>query len=345
MKDPCVECDNLGDRNSFFRQHHVQLVEFLADPTAASPFSGLASDIPNLTDGGLKLVAETTFEGICIYEQGVILDANRQCCDLFGYASEELQGMDGLALFAPQSQKAVAQYFSTGFQGPYQAYGLRKYGGIFPVEVRARGFQQDGKVLQFAVFRDITERREMEKKNVEIEKKYQRLYDNYPSPLYRTRISDGQLLECNWAMVELFGYESKDEFCSAGGVSAHYVEQDGRAAFLSRLKKEERIEKFEIQFRCRDDHALWVEVTAEIFPEQFYLEGSMQNITAFKVLSKTERQVLRLIVQGRSNRDIACGSERSIRTIEDHRSNIMKKLGAGNLVELLKKAESLRPEF
>lgn len=345
MKDPCVGCDSVSERNLFFRLHHAQLLELLSDPITASPFCELVSDIPSLTDGGLKLVADATFEGICIYEEEVILVANQQFCDMFGYASKELQGVGVLALFAPQSQTAVTQYFSTGFQGPYQAYGLRKYGGIFPVEVRARGFRQAGRVLQFAVFRDLTERWEKEKNHAEIEKKYQQLYNNYPVPLFRTRISDGQLLECNWAMAELFGYKSKDDFCSAGGIIAHYLDRNGRAAFLDRLKKEDRVEKYEIQFRCREGHALWVEVAAEIFPEQFYLEGSMQNITAFKVLSKTERQVLRLIVQGRSNRDIALASDRSIRTIEDHRSNIMKKLGARNLVGLLKKAESLRPEF
>ena len=37
-------------------------------------------------------------------------------------------------------------------------------------------------------------------------------------------------------------------------------------------------------------------------------------------------------------------SDRSVRTIEDHRANIMNKLGADNLPDLVRKAKSLRPE-
>ena len=70
----------------------------------------------------------------------------------------------------------------------------------------------------------------------------------------------------------------------------------------------------------------------------------MLEITATKALTKTERDILRQIANGKSNKEIAYASNRSVRTIEDHRSNIMKKLGAGNIVELIHKANSLRPE-
>jgi DNA-binding NarL/FixJ family response regulator len=85
-------------------------------------------------------------------------------------------------------------------------------------------------------------------------------------------------------------------------------------------------------------------MTAEIFPEASYLEGAMQDITASKVLTPVEKKVLRLIVEGMGNKQVARILKRSVRTIEDHRSHIMTKLGADNMAELISKAKSLRPE-
>ncbi len=54
-------------------------------------------------------------------------------------------------------------------------------------------------------------------------------------------------------------------------------------------------------------------------------------------LTKRERQILRMLSEGVNNRDIAEQLNKSVRTVETHRFNIMKKLGVGNVVELLRK--------
>ena len=54
-------------------------------------------------------------------------------------------------------------------------------------------------------------------------------------------------------------------------------------------------------------------------------------------LTKREKQILELIYDGVSNKDIADKLDKSIRTIETHRFNIMKKLEVNNVTELLKK--------
>ncbi|MEP4532557.1 MAG: response regulator transcription factor [Cyclobacteriaceae bacterium] len=56
-------------------------------------------------------------------------------------------------------------------------------------------------------------------------------------------------------------------------------------------------------------------------------------------LTKREKQILGLIYEGVSNKDIAEKLSKSIRTIETHRFNIMKKLQVNNITELLKKVE------
>lgn len=60
-----------------------------------------------------------------------------------------------------------------------------------------------------------------------------------------------------------------------------------------------------------------------------------------KALSPVEEHVLRLVCQGRTSRDIAGVLHRSQRTVEVHRHHLMWKLGAGNIVELVKKAAAM----
>lgn len=56
------------------------------------------------------------------------------------------------------------------------------------------------------------------------------------------------------------------------------------------------------------------------------------------VLTKREKGILKLIVNGMNNREIADQLDISIRTIETHRANIMKKLHVKNAVELVRVA-------
>lgn len=60
-----------------------------------------------------------------------------------------------------------------------------------------------------------------------------------------------------------------------------------------------------------------------------------------KALTRTETEVLRLILDGKSNKEIAHLRHRSVRTIEAHRSHLMRKLGADNLLDLLKQTAAM----
>jgi FixJ family two-component response regulator len=55
-------------------------------------------------------------------------------------------------------------------------------------------------------------------------------------------------------------------------------------------------------------------------------------------LTARERQVLECIVAGRLNKQIADDLGISIKTVEAHRANIMDKLNAGTVADLLRLA-------
>jgi len=59
-------------------------------------------------------------------------------------------------------------------------------------------------------------------------------------------------------------------------------------------------------------------------------------------LTNAEREILKLMVEGKSNSEIAAFLHRSIRTIERHRYSLMRKLNVSNQTELAKVAVVLR---
>ncbi len=70
-------------------------------------------------------------------------------------------------------------------------------------------------------------------------------------------------------------------------------------------------------------------------------EAELHDPLVGKPLTRTERIVLCLILEGISNKRIAYILERSERTIEVHRSRVMRKLGVDNLVDLVKKSTAM----
>lgn len=71
------------------------------------------------------------------------------------------------------------------------------------------------------------------------------------------------------------------------------------------------------------------------------VDDSEKCLPEGKLLTVTEMKVLRLILDGKSNKEIGNLLHRSIRTIEMHRSKIMQKLGVDNLADLVKKVTAM----
>ncbi len=285
-----------------------------------------------------RRLSETTFEAIVIHKQGQVIDANQKFFEMFGYTQEEIGHIDGIELIAPQFRDLVRSNFLSGNEQIYEAVGLKKDGTEFPIEIQAKNSQMDGVAVRIGAIKDLTRRKEMQRQLIESEKKYRAMYDHAQVPLYRTRISDGKLLDCNLAMAVLLGYDNKEECLREHYSAAHYANPSRRAELLAQLEKEGSVANFEIEFIRRNGTHGWVNITATLFPQEGVIEGAQFDITAAKVLSRAEKKVLALIMQGHCNKEAAKQLGRSVRTVEDQRSKIMQKLGVSNQVELTKLA-------
>lgn len=80
-----------------------------------------------------------------------------------------------------------------------------------------------------------------------------------------------------------------------------------------------------------------VEAALKKFREmQESVQKEQATYKVFSSLTKREKQILDLLVEGMANKEIARELNITVKTVEYHRSNIMKKTQASSLAELVK---------
>jgi DNA-binding NarL/FixJ family response regulator len=78
---------------------------------------------------------------------------------------------------------------------------------------------------------------------------------------------------------------------------------------------------------------------AKVVLEGYLRDGSLQrDAPAAGPLSLRERQILQLLAEGNSNKDIARQLNISVKTAETHRGNIMRKMGFASVSDLVRYA-------
>lgn len=80
------------------------------------------------------------------------------------------------------------------------------------------------------------------------------------------------------------------------------------------------------------------EINAEIIDAYLETRKTSAPVHRYDLLSEREQQVFRLVVEGNSTKEIADILCVSPKTVEKHRSNLMKKLGVKDLVGMVKYA-------
>jgi two-component system response regulator NreC len=64
-------------------------------------------------------------------------------------------------------------------------------------------------------------------------------------------------------------------------------------------------------------------------------QRSPKNDLSLPGLTSREREVVQLLAEGKSTKEVACHLNLSVKTAETHRSNIMRKLGLHSVSELV----------
>jgi len=121
-----------------------------------------------------------------------------------GYEYSELIGMDGLLLIAEKSRKKVMNNIQAGYEKPYEAFGLRKNGEEFPIQLEARNVPYKGKQVRTVEFRDITERKQAELELQSQKKLLEGVLDSIKDVI-GVQLPDHKMVQYNRAGYELLG--------------------------------------------------------------------------------------------------------------------------------------------
>ena len=111
------------------------------------------------------------------------------------------------------------------------------------------------------------------------------------------------------------------------GASGYVLKRSGRRELLNAIRQVHEQGAF-----------LTNKITQEVLQE--YSQPGRNGSKTESRLTDREHQVLQLIVEGKSNKEIALTLGISPKTVSVHRTNIMTKLGVQNAVELIRVATS-----
>jgi len=117
----------------------------------------------------------------------------------------------------------------------------------------------------------------------ESEKKYRNLFENAQIGMFRSRIRDGKIIESNYKMAEILGYDSPEECMAKHIVNDSYLYPEQRKKIADLLKKHEDISNFEAQIRINDGSIKWIQFSGSFSENKDYFEGVMADITERKI--------------------------------------------------------------
>jgi len=233
---------------------------------------GIARDITDLkqveeelrkSEERFRLLSEATFEAIGIHDEGVLIEANEQLYDMFGYEPNELLGKNAIPLIvAPEFTGVVKSYIASGDLGPYEVMGLKKDGTKFPIEVRVRLMESNGRTLRISAIRDLTARRAGEKALRDSEFRYHTLFQSVPVGIGLASF-DGRVLKYNNTILAITGYSGKD--MEQFNVRELYSNNDERSLVLKQLQTRGSVKDYEVELKRKDGTPFYANMTIAPF--------------------------------------------------------------------------------
>lgn len=132
-------------------------------------------------------------------------------------------------------------------------------------------------VIQISISQDMLQKSE---------RKYRRLFENAQIGMFRSRVNDGKIIESNYRMAQIFGYDSPAECISNYIADNHYVYPEQRKIVVEKLKNNGEISNFEIQVRLNDGSLKWIQFSGRLSENENYFEGVSADITERKHAEK-----------------------------------------------------------
>jgi len=266
-----------------------------------------------------------------------VLEANAEFTQTFGYTLDEIRGKSVDEILAPpelhDEAVSITETIKEGEPEYVETVRRRKDGSVIDVSIIGSPIRVSGRqVAVFGIYRDITERKRAEIALRESDEKYRGLFNNAQVGMFRSRVSDGKLLECNERHAQMYGYRNRDECIKKFVASEHYIDPGTRETMLQEIERNGEIRNYEARFSRKDRSVIWVRFSARLYPEKQYLEGVVIDITdekrAIEEMGKSEEKY-RVLVENATDA-IVIVQDKRIR-FHNPRTEVLIEYSAGEL--------------
>jgi PAS domain S-box-containing protein len=209
-----------------------------------------------------KALSDAVFGGVIIHDQGVILECNRGLSDVTGFSHDELVGMQGFDLIAPESLPTVLANVRNRYDKAYEVVGLRKDGSRYPLAIRGKNVVYQGRDVRVIEFMDVTEQKQAEEALRASEERFRSIMELSPD-IFSIIGPEGQLLYNSPAALRVHGYAEED---LAGRNTFTLIHPDDRDAvgrtFALLLANPGQIHSVRYRYLNKDGSYSWMECAA-----------------------------------------------------------------------------------
>ncbi len=203
-------------------------------------------------------------------------------CDLLKAAALRYRNPDFCPERWQKHWQELKQHGSLVFETRLKA----KNGKLIPIEVSSNYVEVDGQGYICAFSRDITARKQAEKALRCSEVKFRNWFENSQVGIFRTRISDGLILDANQRYIEMTGYDRAVDVIGQKSIVEFYVNLDDRQRILNQIQQEGEVSNFEMQYRRRNGTMHWGLFSVRLNAEENCLEGVITDISDRKQTEK-----------------------------------------------------------
>ena len=151
-----------------------------------------------------RVLHDASFGGICIHEQGKILECNNALVELSGFSREELIGSNGFQMIAPEWRQLALEKVNQKSSDPYIVEGVRRDGTRIHIRSQGKEIPFQGRMVRVAEFQDVSAGIRAERALQESERKHRIIFENSPLGMIYFE-DDGTILDCNEKFVEMMG--------------------------------------------------------------------------------------------------------------------------------------------